>query len=186
MEKIKVLVIVNLYIILSASSCIRVRNESLDDKLMLEKINYKGNELRIDGYYCRFNYVSKETEPRGVIPFIFYRNGIILGDVGVTMDRISEMEETFRNGFYVNNSKKYYWGVFQINGTQIKYEKWVAGDTPFSAFTYEGEILNDTTFVINKGYRMKNAGKKAPLELNWEYHFKQFSPKPDSTNRFIP
>ncbi len=98
------------------------------------------------------------------------------------------MEEWCINGFYASVSAKYKydWGVFQIDGTQIKYEKWVASEGPFSAFTYEGVILNDTTFVINKGYRMMDIDKKAPTEVNWEYHFKEFSPKPDSTNRFIP
>jgi hypothetical protein len=122
----------------------------------------------------------------GVIPYILYRNGIILGDVGAPIGKISEMEEWFRNGFYVNNSKKYYWGVFQINGYKIKYEKWVPINEPFPAVTYEGVILNDTTFVINKYYRMKDIDKKAPTEVNRVYHFKQFNPRPDSTNRFIP
>ena len=172
--------------VLSSSSCEREKDESLDDKLSLERVDYNGNELRIDGYFCRYNYVNKEPEPHGVTPYILYRNGIILGDVGVTADRISEMEENFKNGFYASNSKKYYWGVFQINGDKIKYEKWVAGDPPMWAFTYEGVILNNTTFVINKYYRMADMNKKAPKEVYWEYHFKQFNPKPDSTNRFIP
>jgi hypothetical protein len=49
-----------------------------------------------------------------------------------------------------------------------------------------GQILNDTTFVIAESYRM-NEGKKTEVkERNETYHFKQFNPKPDSTNRFIP
>ena len=185
MNKIKMLVLLIAGLILSSSSCDRERDESLDDKLSLEKIDYKGTELRIDGYYRRYNYVDKETVPRSVTPLILYRNGVILGDVGVPIDRTTQMEEWFKNGFYVSNSKKYQWGVFQINGNLIKYEKWAPVQGTLLAATYEGVILNDTTFVINKSYRAMDAGKKAPSELNWEYHFKQISPKPDSTNRFI-
>ena len=184
MDKIKMIILLSMSYMISSLSCDKERNESLDDKIILKKVDYNGNELRIDGYFRRYNYF--EGELHGVIPLILYKNGIVLGDVGVPIDRISEMEENFRNGFYVNNARKYQWGVFQINGIQIKYEKWVTGETPFSVFTYEGEILNDTTFVINKGFRTKDEGKRAPSEYNWVYHFKQFSPKPDSTNRFIP
>ncbi|MDR1153883.1 MAG: hypothetical protein LBL04_04160 [Bacteroidales bacterium] len=186
MDKIKMLTLLSAGFILSSSSCDRKWDESSDDRLTLEKIDYNGKELRIDGYYRRYDYAGKEKKLHGVTPYILYSNGVILGDVGVPIDRVSEMEECFRNGFYVNNAKKYYWGVFQINGIQIKYEKWVPSDGPFSTFIYEGVILNDTTFIINKYYRMKDIDKKSPTEVNWEYHFKQFSPKPDSTNRFIP
>ncbi|MDR2916031.1 MAG: hypothetical protein LBV74_14600 [Tannerella sp.] len=186
MNKLKILVMITLNIILSSSGCDKERNESSDDRLVLEKMDYRGEELRIDGYYRRYNYVGKEPKPRSVTPFIFYRNGIILGDVGYPIDRISEMEEKFRDGFYATNAAKYQWGVFQIEGSKIKYEKWVPSDGPFSAFIYEGVILNDTTFIINKSYRMRDIDKKASTEVNWEYHFKPFSPKPDSTNRFIP
>ena len=164
------------------------RDESLDDKLTLKRVGYNGNELRIDGYYRHYVYVGKEPSPRYVIPYILYRNGIIFGEDGASIDRIVEMEEQFRNGTYAIRAaeRKWQWGVFQINGNQIKYEKWAPGETPFYAFTYEGMILNDTTFVINKYYRMRDVQNKAQTEVYWEYHFKQFSPKPDSTNRFIP
>ena len=157
--------------ILSSSSCDSKRNENLDDKLSLERVYYNGNELRIDGYYRRYNYVDKEPEPRGVTPFFLYRNGIIFGYAGVDIDKVSQMEEWFRNGNYVNNTSKYQWGVFQIDGEKIKYEKWTPVQGPLWAATYEGVILNDTTFVINKSYRANDAGKKAPSEHHWEYHF---------------
>jgi hypothetical protein len=179
MNKIKILVMITLYTILSSSSCEGERNENLDDKLTLEKNDYNGNELRIDGYYICSH---------GFVPYFLYRNGIIMGGTGEKNNDTSIMEEWFRNGSYATNAQKYKydWGVFQIDGNQIKYEKWVPVNGPFPAVTYEGVILNDTTFVINKSYRAKDIGKKAPSEIHWEYHFKQFSPKPDSTNRFIP
>ncbi|MDR2914049.1 MAG: hypothetical protein LBV74_04340 [Tannerella sp.] len=184
MNKIKILVMISLYTLLSSSSC--GRDENNDDKLSLAKIAYNGNELRIDGYYCNYYYVDGKSDPRGITPFFLYKNGVIFGYVGSRVDRIDELEESFRNGEYVKTAEKYQWGVFQIEGSKIKYEKWATSEGPYRAFTYEGTILNDTTFVINKSYRAKDAGKKDPSEHHWEFHFKQFSPKPDSTNRFIP
>ena len=46
----------------------------------------------------------------------------------------------------------------------------------------KGEIQNDSTFLITKSIRSKTGEEK---ELNEIYHFKQFSPKPDSTNVFV-
>jgi len=179
MNKNKILMLLFTGFILSSSSCDRERDESLDDKLSLEKIDYNGNELRIDGYFICLH---------GFAPYFLYRNGIIMGGTGEKNNDISIMEEWFRNGSYATHAQKYKydWGIFQISGNQIKYEKWAPVQGPLLAATYEGVILNDTTFVINKSYRVQDAGKKAPSELHWEYHFKQFSPKPDSTNRFIP
>jgi len=186
MEKIKTFFIVCIYIVISTYSCSRGKGESLDDRLTLKRSDYHGKELRINGYYCRYRYVNNNSEPQGITPYFLYRNGVLLGDVGVNIDRISEMEEWFRNGNYAKIAKKYYWGVFQIEKTQIKYEKWLPVQGPLIAVTYEGVILNDTTFVISETYEMKNGQKIKPEKIHWEYHFKQFSPKPDSTNRFIP
>jgi hypothetical protein len=181
MNKIKILVMLSLYDLLSSSSC--GRDENNDDKLSLPKIAYSGNELRIDGYYY-----NKDSYRPQICAFFLYKNGIILDGSAFDIDNTNRMEEWYRNGHYAASAAKYKfdWGVFQIEGSKIKYEKWTPGAGPSWAFTYEGEILNDTTFVINKGYRAKDAGNKTPSEYHLEYHFKQFSPKPDSTNRFIP
>jgi len=180
-NKIKILVMISLSTLLSVSSCEKDKNN--DDKLSLERIDYNGNELRIDGYYY-----NKDPYRSQISVFFLYKNGIILYGGAFDIDETNEKEERYRNGFYATNAAKYKfnWGVFQIDGTQIKYEKWTPGAGPSWAFTYEGVILNDTTFVITKSYRAKDVGKKAPSEHNWVYHFKEFSPKPDSTNRFIP
>ena len=69
---------------------------------------------------------------------------------------------------------KYVYGLFQIEVSIIKIEKWVpSSGGPTKAYLREGEILNDTTF-----YLMHREKKEI-------YHFKQYSPKPDSTNKYI-
>jgi hypothetical protein len=84
-------------------------------------------------------------------------------------------------------TSKYNYGRFLIENDNIKFERWYPGSPPLPAYIRSGTILNDTTFVITEIYRMKN-GNKTEVETgrNEIYHFKQFSPKPDSTNRYVP
>lgn len=49
-------------------------------------------------------------------------------------------------------------------------------------YTKRGSILNDSTFVIKT---VSEFDRKKTLPENTTYHFRQFSPKPDSTNKFI-
>ena len=80
--------------------------------------------------------------------------------------------------------KKHDWGTFQINKDSIVFERWYPAEVSKSYYR-SGKILNDTTFVITESYRLRNGKKKEWREKNEVYHFKAFSPKPDSTNRFI-
>jgi len=145
-------------------------------KLSLKKVPYKGNEIKINGYYYVKTYIGTEKKLYANV-FFLYSNGVIINTGGY---RINEDEEKFRkniiNGYNISVTKKYQYnyGLFQINDSIIKVEKWVTGNggIPKSIFK-QGKIINDTTFYLM--YKKKK-------EI---YHFKQFSPKPDSTNRFI-
>jgi hypothetical protein len=81
--------------------------------------------------------------------------------------------------------RKYVWGVFKINNDSIIYERWLPTEIRYKSYTYKGVIINDTTFNITERFRLVN-GLKDEFELRDEtYHFRQFSPKPDSANNFI-
>ena len=74
--------------------------------------------------------------------------------------------------------------MFLIEDNNIKFDRWYPSERPYQAFVREGVILNDTTFHITKSYRSNgNTEARVRDEI---YHFRKFSPKPDSTNRFIP
>jgi hypothetical protein len=154
-----------------------------DDNLSIQRENYSGNQLRLDGYYYR--YINEEYYfPK----LFFYNNGVIL-DIGGRFKTFEEVEDYINRIFIENsnyNSNKLSWGVYRVENDNIKFEKWYPGSGGgFPAITREGKILNDTTFHITQSYRMKN-GKKREISAQDEiYHFKQFSPKPDSTNQFI-
>jgi len=155
-----------------------------DDTLTLTMQDYTGNQLRIDGYYYQ------EKNGKFYTMYCFFRNGIVLYlGGGFSPSQITEMEGRIQDGRFYNDVKnlKDYWGVFLIENSNIKFEKWYpssGGGLP--TYIREGNILNDTTFVITEVYRMKN-GKKIEAEPHNEtYYFKAFSPKPDSTQTFIP
>ena len=155
-----------------------------DDELNIVKQNYKGDELRIDGYYY---YVSVVDETTYYQIYFLYSNGVILGGVLVDEKKLIEMEEDFIDGTYYDRSIiiKHRWGLFVINDS-INFERWYPIQGPLPIVTHIGVVLNDTTFHISERYILVNGQKTEILDRNETYHFKKFSPKPDSTNSFIP
>ena len=115
----------------------------------------------------------------------FYRDGTLFSGGDVYENKLNEYEQKYQDGSFFDSKKdnKLYLGLFNIDTDIIKIEKWYpssGGGMP--VYLHSGEILNDTTFVITQSIRPKTGEQK---ELNEVYHFKEFSPKPDSTNTFI-
>ena len=157
-----------------------------DDELSMKRTNYTGEELRTDGYY----YYREQTEHDGVhydrvLSMFLYRNGVAIygGVYDYSESNFEKHEEQFKKGVYSLNYKddKQLWHVFQVYGNTIEFEGWWYSGRGFNsldAVKEIGKIHNDTTFeIINEN------GKK--LKYTKIFRFKQFSPKPDSTNSFI-
>lgn len=77
---------------------------------------------------------------------------------------------------------KYRWGVFNVSGERISFERWYPSEKPHKAFVRSGIILNDSTFVIKKSIHSATGVEKL---VNETYYFREFTHKPDSTNSFI-
>jgi hypothetical protein len=173
-----ILLLLLMSVVYISSTCEKMTQ---DDNFSMNKSSYTGNELRMDGYYYFM------TGDNLHYTYFFYRNGIIIhgGGNAPNTSPIEFVENQFISENYLKSLKdhKTAWGIFQITGNKIEFERWYpssGGLTP--AYIRSGEILNDTTFVITKSVRAKTGEEK---ELNEIYHFKEFSPKPDSTNSFI-
>jgi hypothetical protein len=162
--------------ILILSGCIKD-----DDELTIEKTPFNGDNLKTNGYYYNIWKVNNETFVE--INFLF-RDGVFLH--GTTNDsiRIKDVEESYRSGEFYNNSsdRKYAWGTFVVEGDSIFIERWYPSERPYWAYRQSGIILNDTTYKLTRIIRVDGTEKS---EINEVFHFKQFSPKPDSTNNFI-
>lgn len=165
-------------IIAALASIFSCRGERWDDDLTLPKQDYTGNQLRVDGYYYSI------TSNNNYQIFFYYRNGCVLEAGVVEADNLAASEQSYMNGTFYNAVKNYKhdWGRFTIEGAMIKDELWKPNTGPLEAYTSEGQILNDTTFKMTKSWR--SCKPKKVREFEETYHFKQLSPKPDSTNTF--
>jgi len=158
-----------------------------DKEFSMKAIPYTGNELRIDGYY----YKKAGHDATRVYIFVFYANGVYFGGVGSIS--FSELEDKLRNPLYIKNLRdtKSCWGPYQIEGNVLKSEYYDIFGHDWRTCIAHCKILNDSTFNIEE-ITFSKTGKKVNVEREGtsyyflgEYHFKQFSPKPDSTNYIV-
>ena len=152
-----------------------------DEELTLPKQPYTGNELRTDGYY----YYTMNGDYFRTITF-FYENGVVFRPPSGSHS-LQEFDEYVINELVGENrfhDSQLSWELYNIENDRILINYWVS-PRPFRCYFEEGTILNDTTFVIQRYYRMENGEMTDVGDVNETYHFRQFSPKPDSTNMFI-
>ena len=150
-----------------------------DEAYTLTREDYTGNQIRTDGYYFSYNYQDSNI----VSITIFYRNGVVIDGVGGAT--LLEFEKDFSTGIFYTNKKDYKgnWGIFKVTNNVVMIERVIAsGGLRKLSFVDYGEILNDTTIHI---YQNKSSYGGATSVKDETLHFKQFSPKPDSTNVFI-
>ena len=148
-----------------------------DEELTIKRQNYKGNELRTDGYYYLFNETNNIT-----VVYYYYRNGVILLGGSFGGNNLNEIEKQLVNPKVKTKTN---WGVFLIENNTIQYEKWIGSSSSSpKAYLYScnGNILNDTTIHLIEEYYSERKEKRAINEI---WRFKQFDYKPDSTNVYI-
>jgi len=151
------------------------------EKLSMQREDYYGNELRTDGYYYCQEPKGDTYEAKTLIMF-FYRNGILFSPSAYwTLDlEIVEKQMVIQNE--EQRKERVYWNVFTVVDNRIKYEGWANPATTMTIQKNSGYIENDTTFRITEQYFSHN---ETTYYTNDVWHFKKFSPKPDSTNNFI-
>jgi len=153
-----------------------------DEELVLEKQPYTGNALRLDGYYY-----NRLDNGRILDTYFFYRDGTLL--YGIETDSLDndldKYDVWFTDKEFLDFIKKhkYRWGLFQIHGNSMYFERWVDSDGGYPVGRFVCNILNDTTFFIST-LEYPHSGEAYPQ--NHLFHFHAFSPKPDSTNIFVP
>ena len=164
------------------TGCTKDKEVKKDDVLSIQKTPYTGNQLKIDGYYYTMFGTQVQT-----IHFL-YSNGIT-ADFSGSNENLLAADNYVKDASVIQRiqNTKFSWGVFLIEGNNIKIEQWhPSSGGPLRAYVHSGKILNDATFQITESYRMQNGQKKDISARNETYHFRQYSPKPDSTNSFIP
>jgi hypothetical protein len=159
---------------ISLLSC--CKDKYTDDDFVLNKTEYTGDQLKIDGYY--YSQVEGEEYYR---LYIFYQNGITLLP-GIDNDPYAYISNILLDSSF--GDAKYVWGLFIIEDNIIKIEyyepKMIEG---MPAYLQTGDIINDTTFVITEVKRSKDGSEYRTI--NETYHYQHYNPKPDSTNNFV-
>lgn len=153
-----------------------------DEELTIARKPNTGKEIRIDGYYSGKSYQSGNTT---YITYIFFfSNGVVYTSTGYD-SKIKDINEIIKDLDRERNSKDY-WSVFQIENDTIHEQGWTnsadgfIGDyRMYSLKDDYYKIINDTTLLFERttGYITSSH--------NDYYYFKEFSPKPDSTNFVI-
>ena len=156
-----------------------------DEKFTIQRTDYNGSEIRTDGYYYEYATSYDSSLPNRTICFFLFRNGVSVSMGSFeTVDLETADKEIVERYKWLNNYKSG-WGVFAINGNKYVEESWstsVGGGLPVGRTI--GIIENDTTILITKHINVK---ERKEFPQDYRCHFRQFSPKPDSTaaNKWI-
>jgi hypothetical protein len=144
----------------------------------MRKTPYAGNELRIDGYYY-----SNPYNENSICVAVLYRDGFCIHTrITPDQDTLNHIEnQILLNVALIDKLKNApsHIGVFRIMYPDIVIEAWEYRNTTFSHY---GEIVNDTTFIVRKQINNRTNDVYTQKLI---YKFKQFSPKPDSANRYV-
>lgn len=167
-----------LFILLSLLSCKKCK-ELPDDDLCSSRTWNNSTLLRTDGYY----YFEYNNHSYRDIVFL-YQNGIFIDD-GISGSENFDDEQQYLsdNSFYANyQNNKLKWGIYSIQDSSIVTERWYPSEDYFPVYSRIGKIVNDSTFSVTQSFRCDGSDSQSENAI---YHFKKFSPKPDSTNTFI-
>lgn len=166
---------------LSFLSC--EKSEKCNDMdLSLNRVELTSSQLRLDGFY----YGNPESDWENTVyyeTYVFYQNGVLLRTGGMEFYKMEAEIEGLSKTTLPQQSIDV-WGIINISGSNITIEHWQPAPCSKPVLLRSGEILNDTTFVLNKMIRRDSEGT-TETDINQEFHFRQFDIKPDSTNNFI-
>ena len=160
----------------SIFSCVILK----DDPLSLDREANSGTDIRLDGYW--WQKLKLAHEPHVGIYF-FYKDGVFLQGGAISIAELDEYDFSSDEFRKASLRSKTGWGVFQTSQSTIQIETWLASSGGrLKTGIKTGEIINNEMFVI---YSSLNNYSGETSARNDTFYFKEFSPKPDSTNTFI-
>ena len=158
-----------------------------NSKLSIDRENYDSgiSPLRLDGFYYEKNTFLDPQGTEWVTIYFLYNNGVLLNQSGIKLNKPSHDIDIKPSSKASRKSTVLDWGIFNIqNNTVLEFEKWEPSSGGGAKTNiYTAEILNDSTFVVKQVFSHYN---NETYTVQDTFHFMPFSPKPDSTNVFIP
>ncbi len=164
--------------LMSLNGCSKV--DGADEQFSFSPSPNLIGSIFLKGYY----YYYYAPADYYIIMFL-YSNGVILYGAAVSTTDLLKTEDSYKNGTFHAMAVKdiSLWRIYKVEGDSIRIEARASdGTTPLIVGIYEGVILNDSTFTLLQSRRLDG---RLIDKRNETYHFKSFSPKPDSTNPFI-
>jgi hypothetical protein len=151
-----------------------------NDILTITKSPFLEDNLKTNGYYYNFWHVDSSSMVE--INFL-YKDGVLLHCGNNDSSDTYHREVEYQNGTFYKRIKdnKLYWGVYKVEEDSIFIERWYPF-RPFGAYRQSGVILNDSTYHLTRIIRVDGTEES---QIDEVFHFKHFSPKPDSTNSFV-
>ncbi len=148
-----------------------------DRSISLERVENTSNSLSLSGYYFH-------KDPIGTVTvFFLYSDGTLMYPGSFGDDDFENFEKELRRSRIAEvKQSKIFWGVYQIRGDSILIDRWHPSNGHYYVFREKGRIHNDTSFVLTETVRLRGEERIAYSEV---FRLKKFSPKPDSTNRWI-
>lgn len=139
--------------------------------------------FKLNGYYYH-------KYDGGYNTYFFYTNGVVFtyGTSSYNGNDLKLLDDSIRENLAVYEKTRYFWGLYTIENKNIKIEKWVStSGSKYPTNLFEGEVIgNDRFKLVKKTGTDKYTKKNKPVTIiNQEFTFRQFKPKPDSTNSFI-
>jgi hypothetical protein len=172
-------------------ACIFLEGCIAFEPLTFKKEEFLGKNLKADGY---FYYTNKKQEYNA---FFLYKNGVYHGGnwlkkIDFNINNLNLLDKDIKTIYEIEEKYPTYyrWGIFNVNNSNIEIERWVtsSGGGPYPTQILRGEIKNDSTIHFHtklESVPLQANRKKKIFSIDETYHFRQFSPKPDSTNKFI-
>ncbi len=148
-----------------------------DDELSIDRQNYEGEELKINGYY----YEESSSEYPEL--YFFYKNGIVISACGAGREDVINGNITISSTGVDTKSGL---GVFNVNNDTLELEYWTP--TSYGCFRtmyLKCEILNDRTLAILRKESREDGETVSVDNSIVTCYFVSFDAKPDSTNNYI-
>ena len=153
------------FLLLVIGSCVALK------PLKMQRVDNLTNRIRTDGIFVSNN--NRRREDCGV--YIFYTNGVMLSfENRRKSNECIDYWTEHLNKNYNYKEVPYWWGIYQLTNDSISFERWLSTDYYYPTISYTGQVINDTVIIVNY--------ESSILDT---FRFVEFSPKPDSTNRFI-
>ncbi len=159
--------------------------------LTLERLSKPSPNFKINGYYHQSSnlYACNGT---CFDVYYFYQNGIFYRSTkGLdqnTSKSLPELDDYFRHRDSSKNEIKFRntyadsWGIYRVDSSVLTLQSWYV-EGSYITFTQKGDIINDSTVVL-KDFYLNSRWPNTKI-YSYSMKFREFSPKPDSTNRFI-